>query len=67
MRRTNYSNIGVRDDTKKELNELRDRLKEKYPDVTYDELLNIFLKKNQKITLTDAEIKRIIAQCRGVL
>lgn len=67
MRKTNFSNIGIRDDTKKELNDLKEKLEQKYPDVTYDELMNVLMKKHEKVVLTDKDIKNIIARCRGIL
>jgi hypothetical protein len=67
MRKTNFSNIGIRDETKKELEELKKRLCENYlSDATYDDLIRIFLKKNKKITLNQNELKELLLSQRGI-
>lgn len=67
MRKTNFSNIGIRGETKKELEELRKILNEEYlSNATYDDLMKIFLKKHKKITLTPNELKSLLSESRGV-
>lgn len=67
MRRTNYRNIGIREKTKTELDELKKKLNEEYlSGATYDDLITIFLQKHKRLTLTSAEIKTLVAQLRGV-
>ena len=67
MRKTNFNNIGVRGDTKKELDELKKRLSEEYiSNATYDDLIRIFLQKNKKIVLSKEEISLLILKTKGV-
>ena len=67
MRKTNFNNIGVRGDTKKELDELKKRLCEEYiSGATYDDLIRIFLQKNKKIVLSKEEISLLILKSKGV-
>ena len=67
MRKTNFNNIGVRGDTKKELDELKKRLSEEYiSNATYDDLIRIFLQKNKKIVLSKEEISLLILKSKGV-
>jgi len=68
MRKTNFSNIGVRGDTKKELEELKNKLSEEYiRDATYDDLMKIFLQKNKKIILSQNELNKLLLNSRGVV
>lgn len=67
VRKTNFSNIGVRGETKKEFEELKKMLNDKYiPDATSDDLMKILLEKNKKITLTPEELKNFIVKIKGV-
>lgn len=67
MRKTNFSNIGVRGDTKKELDNLKRKLSNEYiSNATYDDLIRIFLQKNKKITLSKDELKDIVLKVKGV-
>ena len=67
MRKTNFNNIGVRGNTKKELDELKKRLSEEYiSNATYDDLMQIFLQKNKKIVLSKEEISLLILKSKGV-
>ena len=67
MRKTNFNNIGVRGDTKKELDELKKRLSEEYiSGATFDDLIRIFLQKNKKITLSKDEIRELVIRTKGV-
>jgi len=67
MRKTNFSNISVRGETKKEIDELKRKLSNEYlSDATYDDLINIFLRKNKKIVLSPNELKELFIKSRGV-
>jgi len=66
-RKTNFFHIPVRGDTRKEVDNLKDQLKKKYPDATYDELIKIFIEKQNKITLSDKDIKIIMCKSRGII
>jgi len=67
MRKTNFNNIGVRGNTKKELDKLKKRLSEEYiSGATYDDLIRIFLQKNKKIVLSKEELSLLILKPNGV-
>lgn len=67
MRKTNFRNVGIRGETKNELDNLKRKLSEEYiSDATYDDLIRIFLQKNKKITLSKDEIKELIIKVKGV-
>ena len=67
MRKTNFSNISVRGETKKEIDELKRKLSNEYlSDATYDDLINIFLRKNKKIVLSPNEFKELFVKSRGI-
>lgn len=67
MRRTNFAHVPIQKDTKEQLDRLKARLEEFYPNVTYEELMSVFLAKNEKIVLSSNEVKKIISQKRGVI
>jgi len=67
MAKTNFRNVGVRGDTKEELEELKNKLCEIYfPKATYDDLIRIFLQKNKRITLNGNELKELLLRSKGI-
>ena len=67
MRKTNFRNIGVRGETKRELDELKKRLSKEYiSNATYDDLIRIFLQKNKKIILSENELKDLLLKPKGI-
>jgi len=66
VRKINFTQIGIRGDTKKEIDKLKEELEKCYPQATYDELMKIFLEKHNKITLSDRDVKKIILKTRGI-
>ena len=67
VRKTNFTQIGIRGETKKEIDELKKRLEECYPSATYDELMKILMEKNSKIIFSNRDIKKIILKERGII
>jgi len=65
-RKTNFSHIPVRGDTKKEVDELKQQLSNCYTEATYDELVRILLEKHKKLRLSDNDIKIIVGKMRGI-
>jgi len=67
MRKTNFSNIGIRGETKEELDKLKEKLATEYiSNATYDDLIRIFLRKNKKIILSEGEIRDLLLKPKGV-
>lgn len=65
-RKTNFAHVPVVNETKRELDELKGKLREKgFYDVTYDELIQIFMEKNRKLALSDIQIREILRRSRG--
>ena len=67
MRKTNFNNIPIRGETKKELDELKEKLSKEYiHNATYDDLIKIFLQKNKQIVLSQNEIRNLLLKPKGV-
>jgi len=67
MRKTNFAHIPVQEKTREELAKLKSELDKFYTNVTWDELINVFLEKNKKVVLSGLEVRKIIGQRRGVI
>lgn len=66
-RKKNFAHIPVGNETKKEIDELKDKLSEKIPNATYDELIQILLEKHKNLIFNEAKFKRIILKARGII
>lgn len=67
MRKTNFAHVPIYKQTKDELDKLKDELEiNGYNNVSYEELMKIFLEKNKKVKLLDNDIRRILSSSRGV-
>lgn len=67
LRHKNFAHIPVNPETKEEIDELKKKLQDKYPNITYEEMMKIFLEKNKNIVMTENELKRLLAKSRGVI
>jgi hypothetical protein len=65
-RKTNFAHIPVREDTKKELDKLKEKLGQYYENPSYEKLMRVFLEKNKKIVFTGNDIIKIMSKKRGV-
>jgi hypothetical protein len=63
----NFAHIPVLAETKTEIDNLKKELSKKYPNATYEELVQILLRKNNNITLPESEIRKLIGTSRGVI
>ena len=63
----NFAHIPVLIRTKQDIDNLKERLNEKIPKATYDELINVLLEKHKNLTFSDSELKRMIFKSRGVV
>jgi len=66
MVKKNYAHVPVLEPTKKELEDLKDKLKEFYYEPTYDELIKILVEKNKKVVLSGNDVRKIMNKSRGV-
>jgi len=65
-RKTNFSHIPVRGDTKEQVDKLKEQLAKCYNETTYDEIVRILLEKHRKLKLSDSDVKRIVGKMRGI-
>jgi len=66
IRKRNFAHIPILNETKSEIDNLKNKLKEKYPDVTYEELVKILLEKNKNVIMSDLELRRLMNKSRGI-
>ena len=67
MRKTNFRNIPIRGATKIDIDIIKKEFQERYGAVpTYDQVLNLFIKKHKKTKLSDQEIRDSFLDSRGV-